>query len=139
MSNIDKTEGGGPWILDLPALEAGEYREFHLRTYDYNGRKGYFNPWLPLDNCAIKNRDTANTVRVTFNGQFDVLVEPNAADTYGEAGITTIRVKNEGGSTIADGDLVLQVSAEPYDADDAARQEATRPLPEKLVRGFLGL
>lgn len=139
MSNIDKTDGGGPWLLDVPALDPGAAVEFHLRTYEYRGRKGYFRTWLPLDNATIKNRDPDNMARVTFNGQFEVLVEPNAADTYGEAGITTIRVTNEGATTMAESNLLLQVSAEPYDADDAARATRSRPPIEKLARGVLGL
>lgn len=139
MSNIDKTDGGGPWLLDVPALDPGAAVEFHLRTYEYRGRKGYFRTWLPLDNATIKNRDPENPALVTFNGQFEVFVEQNAADTYGEAGITTIRVENAGATVMDASDLLLQVSAEPFDADDAARAKRNRPPIEKLARGVLGL
>lgn len=138
-SKIDKTDGGGPWILDLPALDAGEAREIHLRGYEYRGRKGYFRPWLPLDNVAIKNRDPDNSVLVTMNGLYEVLVEPNAADTYGEAGVTTITVENLGATTIPDESVILQVSVEPYDADDAARTTRNRHPVEKVARGLFGL
>lgn len=136
--NIDRTEGGGPWILNVPDLDPGDTYEWQLRSMEYRGRKGYFKSWLPLDNATIKNRDE-NDVLVTFNGQFEVYVEQNAADTYGEAGITSIRIENKGSTVLAGGNIILQVSVEPYDADDAARRERRRSPAAKLARGFLGL
>lgn len=138
-SNIDTTNGGGPWGIDVPALDAGDVAEFHLKSMEYRGRKGYFRPWLPLDSVTLKNRDTDNAVEMLLNGQYNVLVDPNEADTYSEAGITTIRLENLGSTTIPAGTLVMQVAADAFDADDAARTSATRPPLEKLARGVLGL
>jgi hypothetical protein len=138
-SNIDRTEGGGPWRIPIPALDPEEVKEIRLRSVEYRNRKGFFKPWLPLDTAAVKNRDPDNGVEVTFNGQFDVFVEPNAADTFTEAGITSIRVKNVGGTAIAESDLILQVSKEPYDADDAARREVQKHPLSKIAGGMLGL
>lgn len=137
--NINTTDGGGPWLIDVPELEPGETKEMRLRGMKYRGQKGYFKHWLPLDSAVVKNRDPDNSAIVTFNGQFDVFVEPNAADSFSDAGITSIKIENTGGTTIAENDLILQVSKEPYDADDAARSEANRSPVEKLARGVLGL
>lgn len=135
----NRNTSGGPWILDLPALDPGESVEMYLKSLKYRGRKGYFRDWLPLDNATIKNRDPENAALVTFNGQYEVLVEPNAADTYGETGINSIAVENTGTTTLADGNLVLQVSAEAFDADDAARAKRNQSPVSKVAQGLLGL
>lgn len=138
--NIDRTQGGGPWRLELDeALAPGEWQEYDLRNMTYRGRKGFFNPWLPLDSCMIKNLDTSNAVGVVYNGQFEAHVEPSAVDNYSDVQLTRIRVRNEGDTEIVPSDLVIQVSVEPYDADDHARREATRSPVEKIARSFIGL
>lgn len=138
-SNIDTTNGGGPWSIAIPALDAGESKEYHLNRMEFRGRKGYFRKWTPLDNAAFQNRDPDNGVEVVYNGQFDAFVGPNSADTYSEAGITRIKVTNVGSTVIEEENLKLQVSKDAYDADDAARQQANRHPVEKLARGVLGL
>lgn len=139
MSNIDRTDGGGPWSIDIPALDPDEAREFHFRNHEYRGRKGYFKPWLPLDNAAIINQDPDNPVLVTFNGLYDVYVQPNADKGYSEAGITSMKVENIGSTAIPANSLKVQVSKDPYDADDAARQQKQQHPLAKLGKGVLGL
>lgn len=139
-NNINRTEGGGPWLLELDSdLEPGDWQEFDLERMKYNGTKGYFRPWLPLDTVLIKNLDTANAVKATYNGQFQAVVEPNAADSYGDVEVVRFRVENIGGSTLSADDLVIQASVEPYGADDQALEQKQRPALEKAARSFIGL
>lgn len=139
-SNIDRTGGGGPWRLELDEpLAAGDWVEFDLQRMTFRGQKGYFVPWLPVDAVLIKNLDTANPVHATFNGQFEAVVEPNAADTYGDVQVTRFRLENAGGSSIDPKDLVLQISVEPYDADDRALEEKERHPLEQAARSLVGL
>lgn len=139
-NNIDRTEGGGPWLLELDGdLAPGEFEVFNLENMRYNGRKGYFRPWLPLDTVLIKNLDTGNPVKATYNGQFETIVEPNAADTYGDVEVVRFRVENTGGSTLAADDLVIQASVEPYGADDHALEQKRRSPLEKAARSLIGL
>lgn len=139
-NNINPSEGGGPWLLDLDGdLEPGDFEVFNFKSMTYNGRKGYFRPWTPLDSILIKNLDSANPVRAEYNGKFGAIVEPNAADSYGEVGLLRLRVENLGSSTIVQDDLIIQASVEPFDADDQARQESQRHPLEKAARSLVGL
>ena len=138
-SNIDTTNGGGPWVIPVEALSPEETAEYRLRSYEYRGQKGYFREWLPLDNLLVRNRDPDNPVSVLVNGQFSAFVGPNSAESFSDAGITSVKVENGGGTEIAEADLKLQLSKEPYDADDAARSEANRHPLEKMARNLVGL
>lgn len=139
-NNIDRKNGGGPWLLELDEdLEPDDFEVFNLESMTYNGRKGYFRPWLPVDTVQIKNLDTSNPVKATFNGQFDTIVEPNAAVTYGDVDSIRFRLENVGGSTLEADDLIIQITVEPFDADDRALEEAQRHPLEKLGRSVLGL
>lgn len=139
-NNINRTEGGGPWLLELDGdLAPGEFEVFDLERMTYNGRKGYFRPWLPVDSVLVKNLDTGNPVKATYNGQYQTIIEPNAADTYSDVQVVRFRVENTGGSTLSAGDLVIQASVEPYGADDQAREQKNRPALEKAARSFIGL
>lgn len=138
--NINREEGGGPWLLDLDGdLAPGEFEVFNLESMEYNGRKGYFRPWLPLDTVLVKNLDTGNDLKVTYNGQYESVVEANAADTYGDVGVVRFRVENLGGSTVAAEDVVIQGSVEPYGADDQALEQKQRSPLEKAARNLIGL
>lgn len=139
-NNIDTTKGGGPWQLDLDGpLSPGDWEEFDLERMEYRGQKGYFVPWLPVDSVLIKNLDTGNPVRATFNGQFSAHIEPNAADQYGDVQVNRLRLENLGGSDIAASDLVIQLSVEPYSADDRALEEKERHPLERAARSLVGL
>lgn len=138
--NIDRTEGGGPWRLPFDsALEAGERRLFDLERMTFKGRKRYFADWLPIDNVQVKNLDSSEPVTVEMNNRWEVWVEPNAVDTFSEAGVTTVAVTNEGANAIPAENLVLHVSVEPYDADQQALEEKQRHPVESMVRGVFNL
>lgn len=139
-NNINRTEGGGPWILEPTGpLDPGEEEVMDLERMAHNGRKRYFQPWLPMDQVLVKNLDSSNPVHLTYNGLFEAFVEPNAADTFDDAGVNRIRIKNEGGATIAADDLKIQVMVLPYNADDQAREEKKRHPVESMIRGTLNL
>lgn len=139
-NNINRKEGGGPWLLELSEdLEPGGFEVFNLRNMRYNGRKGYFTPWLPVDTVMIKNLDTANTLEATYNGQFTAIIEPNAADSYSDVGILRFRLENRGGSTLASEDVVIQLTVDQYGADDQALEQAQRHPLEKAARSLVGL
>lgn len=139
-NNTDPTRGGGPWRLELDEpLSPGDWVEFDLKRMEYRGQKGYFVQWLPMDSLLIKNLDTGNPIDATINGQFEAHVEPNAADEYGDVQVNRLRLRNAGGSDIATEDLIIQLSKEPYDADDRALEEKQRPPLERVARSVIGL
>lgn len=141
--NIKRANGGGPWPLDLPYdLTTNTHEQvahFDLQRMTYRGQKGYFVPWLPLEEIQIKNLNSAEPVELEFNGQYNLFVEPNAADTFSDTGIVRFTVKNLGGTTIPKDDIVIHGIVKEYDADDAARREASRSPLENMARGVLGL
>lgn len=140
MSNIDTTKGGGPWRLELDGpLAAGDYVLFDLERMQYRGQKGYFVPWLPMDSVMLKNLDSSNSLEATYNGKYSALIEPNAADSYEDVQVNRLRLKNIGGTEIVPDDLVIQISVEPYSADDRALEQQQRGPLEQIGRSFLGL
>jgi len=116
-------EGGGPWTFEAPTLDPGESYYIDFRNVKFNGQKGWFRKWLPLDYAQITNLDTGNAVEVTYNSRFSDFVVPNAIETFDNQGITKVRVRNSGGSTIAADDVKIAVGKDPYDADNAAREQ----------------
>lgn len=119
--------GGGPWLFEPPALDPNEQYSLDLRNMRYNDQKGWFRKWLPLDSVSVTNLDGSNGLRLTVNGQYNSYVVPNAVETFSGQGITHVRVTNEGSATIAAGDVKIELTKEPYNADAAARQEASKP------------
>lgn len=139
-NNINRAEGGGPWRLELDdPLAPGEWTQFDLERMTYRGQKGYFVPWLPMDQVMIKNLHSSSGVDVTYNGQFGAVVEANAADVFDDVRVRKIELENIGGTEIPVDELVIQVSVEPFGADDAARREQQRSPLERIARNTLGL
>jgi len=144
--NIKRENGGGPWGIDpcdhanaegtAEAIQPGDSVSIPLDRIEYRGRKRYFVPWLPMDVIQVKNLTTNIPVAVELNGQFDVLVEPNAVDTFDRVGVRTVELTNDSTTEQIDpGDVIIQVSVEPYGADQAALSQAQRGPVEKVVRG----
>lgn len=137
MTHNPRIDGGGPWLPPFPmdVLSPGDTAIFDLRSMEYEGQKRFFDRWLPMDQVMFKNLDSANQVQLDINGIYGAVVEPNAADTFDDAGVTRVAVTNIGGSDISTDDLVIQFSVEPHGADDAARAEVHRSPVENFVRG----
>jgi len=142
-SNIDPTEGGGPWTL-LPtdklggSMDSGDVVSYELRTYEFRGRKGYFVPWLPLSAVQITNKSPDAEVLVSI-GTKEVYVPPNSTRGYSETGIASLRVENIGTTSIDTNDVRLEVSADRYDADEAAYEEKKEHRLSKVAKGLIGL
>lgn len=134
-ANGERIDGAGPWRLDVPTLDPGGFAVFNLERHD----KGRLRRYLPMDQVMIKNRSDESDLLLTTNGQFEALVEPNAADLFDDAGVQEVRVTNLGSTAVDGNDVVLQVSVEPFGADDAAREQRAAPVLERLGRGLLGL
>lgn len=130
----DKLRGRGPWEFDVPdGLGAGEQYSIKFRDLTYNKRKGFFKPFLPLDEVRLVNSSPDVTLRLRINGQrYQLTVPPNSVSSFSEAGITSVAVENVGNTALGAGSVV-SVSKDPYDADDEARSNASRSWPAKAA------
>lgn len=143
-SNIDPTQGGGPWTL-IPAdklggsIDPGDVVSYQLRTYEFRNRKGYFRDWLPLDAVQITNKSPDSEAKVTVSGTNEIYVPPNSVRGYSDTGIIALRVENVGSTTIDGGDLRLELSAERYDADQAAYEDKQEHPAVSVAKGLIGL
>lgn len=136
MTQIDRSEGGGPWTDEnQDPLDPGDSI---VRDYERDDH-GKLRPWTPMDSIQVKNFDASNRIYVEINGQYTLVVEPNAAETFTEAGVIRWRITNKGGGTIDPGDVVVSASVDPYDADDAAKSKADQHPIERMIRGTLNL
>lgn len=134
----DQLSGKGPWTFELDAaLDPGKSWVLDFRNMTYNGRPRWFTPYLPLDDLQVTNADSSNSVAVEINDTYETRVLPNAVETFPEEGISNLRIVNKGGSTIAAGDLVAEVSKSAYDADDRAREEKSQSFGEKAIRDII--
>lgn len=124
----DTTNGGGPWQFTIDsALSPNDPYLLDFRNMEFNKTKGYFKKWLPLDVAQITNQSPDHALRVTYNGIYESTVVPNAVETYGDQGITSIEVVNIGSADIAADNVTIEVKKEPYDADKAARERKNAP------------
>lgn len=140
MANHDNLLSRGPWeFTNDTSIAPGKSRDFDFRRLTYNGRKRYFAPYLPLDSAQVTNADTANQIRATFNNRYPTRVMPNSVEGFAEQGITSVKIENVGGSEIAEGDVIVEVSKDAYDSDDAARAEAERHPLSKAFENFTGV
>lgn len=125
--------GGGPWLFEPGALDPGEQFSLDLRSMQYQGQKGWFKKWLPLDSVTVTNMDGSNGLRLVVNGQYESFVVPNAVETFDGQGITNVRVENEGEATISDGDVKIELVKDPYDSDQKAREQAAKPWLDRAL------
>lgn len=138
----DPLEGAGPWRFTIDAqLAPGDSELFDFRNMEYRGRKGFFRKYLPLDQATVTNLDPSANLDVTYNGVFDQFVTPNTAESFSQAGITSMTVTNPSSSsvTVDAGNVVVEVVRDPYDADDAARERARSGPVEQVVEKFTGI
>lgn len=130
--------GAGPWTFESDeALAPGESWVLDFRNMEYNGRKRWFKRYLPLDDLQVTNADSGNSVGVEINDSYESRVIPNAVETFEDEGIVNVVIRNKGGSTIAAGDLVVEVAKSAFGADDEARERANRSPVENAVRGVI--
>jgi len=132
MSKRDLT-GAGPFSLDGPELDPGETWFIDLPNMKYKGNKAYFRKFLPFDIGQITNQSDTNNVRVTYNGIYEDIVVNNAVETFDSQGIRRAKIENIGSSTISAGTVVASFKKQPYDADDKARQDKTKPWLERAA------
>lgn len=138
--NSDELSSKGPWKFDAPELAPGESYTVDLRNMEFNGQKGWFRKYLPLDDMQVTNSDNTAFVSININGVYDDGIPPNVAETYEDKGITKFTVQNESGSaTIAAGDLSVTLEKNAYSANDRAREQARRGVVDQLTEKFLGV
>lgn len=139
-NNKRMLNGAGPWSFDVPELAPGESFDLDLRNMEFNGERRYFRKFLPMDTAQVTNLSADAAVRVTINGQFSDVVPPNVVEGYEDQTITHVRIENLSGSaTISAGDVVLTLERTPYNADDRARDEASKPPAAGVIKKFTGL
>lgn len=137
-------QGAGPWVFENENdLAPGERFRLDFRNMTYNGRRRWFTQYLPLDEAKVTNEDTGNPVRVEINDTYGGRVPANTIEDFPDAGLTTVEIVNDGGSTIAAGDVIVEVATDGYTADDHAREQRARAArqstAEQVLRKFVGL
>lgn len=134
----ERGTGAGPWLFDNDsALPAGGSMYLDFPNMEYQGTKRFFVKHMPFDEAQITNADTGNPLRVTYNGLYEDIVVPNAVESFGNQGVTTIRVVNAGTTSIDAGDVSVAVKKEPYGADDMAREERTEPWAQRAANDII--
>lgn len=136
-ANIDAK---GPWLFELPELQAGESWSADFRNREKNGRKAGYKPFLPFDYAQVTNQDVDNNVRVSFNGAiYEDLVVSNSIESYDDIGVSDVTIYNAGSTAISAGDVVLAVGLDAYDADEAARERKKSGPVSQVVEHLTGL
>ena len=134
----ERLQGAGPWTFENPeALDPGETWVIDFRNMEYNGRKRWFQQYLPLDDLQVTNADTGNSIAVEINNEYESRIPANSVETFNDEGFVNLVVRNKGGSTIATGDIVLEASKSAYDVDDEARERKNRSVAEDVLRGVM--
>ena len=132
-----RVTGGGPWLFEPGELAPGEKYVLDLPNMKYNNTKGWFRKWLPIDQATVTNMDSANAVVMTINGQYQNYCTPNTVESFNGPGITRLNVRNDGTTPIADGNLKIELTKEPYNADDKAREESQSPWLQRALNDII--
>lgn len=119
----DTLAGNGPWEFKIPSLDPAEIHNLDFRNMEYNGQKGYFRRFLPLDDLQVTNRDDGNPIGVEINHEYGGVVPPNTNRVFGDSGVTYLSVQNRGGATISSDTVVIEVSSSGYTQNDYAREQ----------------
>lgn len=136
----DPLEGAGPFrFRPDDDLGPGETYTIPLREAERNGRKGYYRRFLPMDQAQITNQSDSSPLDVTYNGVHEQFIVPNAVETFDDAGIRSVAVRNAGSTAIAADEVTVELVSTPYDADDRARDRARRGPVASVVEKFTGL
>lgn len=133
--------GAGPWQFDTDTALAtnGGSELFDFPNMKYNGSTGWFRKMLPFDDLRVIN-ESNERVTADINGIYEMPVPGNSIETFGDAGIQTVRVINESSTAdIAAGDVTVAVAVDAYGQDDVARQQAAEPNAVKMVKNLVGL
>lgn len=136
---VNPETGGGPWTFTPGALGPGEPYVLNLREIEWNGRPGYFRPWLPLSSISVTNSTADIPLELEVNNQFSAAIAPNTVETFDRVGITRVEITNlsDTGST-AEGDIQLELLRDPWDSDDKALAERQEPRGAKAIKQLLG-
>jgi hypothetical protein len=120
--NHDLT-GAGPYQFTPDSdLAVGESFALPFRGLE----KGKYREYLPFDTLRVIN-ESNERITAEVNGRYTTTIPPNSVVGWDEQGVTSVTVTNNGTSTVANGDLQIEVKSEPFDQDDQARQERAKP------------
>jgi len=140
-------EGAGPFLFQTDELAPGERYTLDLREVEYQGSKRGLKRYTPFDVLSVSNTDTSASVLVTVNGQYEFGVFANTTEAFDRQGVSSVTVTNRSDTdTIPAGNVEIEVTREPFGADDEARRSAkTGPIVGTIegvtgvdVSGFLG-
>lgn len=129
----EQLRGAGPWSLDVPALDAQESEPYDLRTLVFNGKRGFFRDYTPLDGLRVVNQSSSEPLEVLVNGRYTVYVPPNTVQSPDDVGVSRLRLTNTGSQAIADGEIVCELATTGYGADDAARESQRKPWVQRAA------
>ena len=135
--NNTRLEAQGPFTEEIEALAPGESATLDLRNIE----KGKYARYLPFDVITLTNSNTSSEVNVFINRFNETKLLPNTEPTYSDMSVTHVTVVNPAtnSGSIEDGDIKVELEKTAFDANDAARQEASRGSISGVIESFTGL
>lgn len=134
------THGAGPYQFDVGALDPGNSFRINFREYEEHGTKGYYTTITEVGfNSVTIDNQSGEPLVVTINENNKYPVVPNQSRSLSQEGIYDVRVANNGGATIADGDVTFTVSQSGYDGDTRAREMRKESPVRRVIRNFTGI
>jgi hypothetical protein len=132
--------GAGPFLFECPALEPGEEWSLPLRTLEVDGEKRALQKYVPFDTAGVTNGSNNVRVRATFNGQYQASILPNSVEVFDRQGVAEVRIRNTSDTeTIGAGEVEVELTREPYGADDRALEQSQRGPVSNVIEKFTGL
>lgn len=133
-------EGAGPFLFDTPQLDPGESWNLNLRDREYAGKKRGLTRYIPFDVLSVSNTDPNASVLVEVNGQYEFGVFANTTESFNRQGVASVTVTNRSATdTIDAGNVEVELTREPFGADDEARQSAKQSPIVNSIEGVTGL
>ena len=141
LTDNSRREGAGPFRFETPSdLSPNESYSPDLRERTFQGTKRGLQRFLPFSTLSVSNANASNRLLVEVNGGvYEFGIFPNTTEVFDRQGVSAVRVVNNGSSDIPAGDVEIEVSVEPYGADQQAREQSAQGPIQNTVENVTGL
>jgi hypothetical protein len=123
------------------SLASGAKMTLDLRNDRFNGMQGYYVNLSPAgyDSLEVTNKDGSEDIHVVINENGELDVPASTTQSRRGSGMYRFTIANDGGASISQGDIVLEIQKEPLGADEAARREASANPLGSVIENFTGV
>lgn len=125
---------GSPSFLYEPSISANA---IYAIDFPSNEREGKYKPF---DEIVVSN-DSSSDIKIKINGSDNnsFIVEAGTSRVKDDQHFSSLVIKELSGSAIAEGELRLEISRQPMNADKLAKIRASKSTIARVLHHFIGV